>query len=89
MGIYVYMENSELAPWFERKNLALLTDLYELTMMAGYYKEGRGQIPVTFDYFFRSLPLHSGFAIFAGLDSLLQYLKIYILLRATLTIWKV
>ncbi len=69
------MEKLELTPWFERKNLALLTDLYELTMMAGYYKEGRGQIPVTFDYFFRSLPSHSGFAIFAGLDSLLQYLK--------------
>ena len=69
------MEESELAPWFERKNLALLTDLYELTMMAGYYKEDRGEIPVTFDYFFRSLPSHSGFAIFAGLDSFLQYLK--------------
>lgn len=69
------MQKFELAPWFERKNLALLTDLYQLTMMAGYYKEGRGQIPVTFDYFFRSLPPHAGFGIFAGLESFLLYLK--------------
>ncbi|MGC8738318.1 MAG: nicotinate phosphoribosyltransferase [Candidatus Hydrogenedens sp.] len=69
------MQKFELEPWFERKNLALLTDLYQLTMMAGYFKEGRGQIPVTFDYFFRSLPPHSGFAIFAGLESFLYYLQ--------------
>ncbi len=69
------MQKFELEPWFERKNLALLTDLYQLTMMAGYYKEGRGQIPVTFDYFFRSLPPHAGFGIFAGLESFLLYLK--------------
>ncbi len=69
------MQHFELAPWFERRNLALLTDLYQLTMMAGYFKEGRGNIPVTFDYFFRSLPPHSGFAIFAGLESFLLYLK--------------
>ncbi|HOQ33501.1 MAG TPA: nicotinate phosphoribosyltransferase [Candidatus Hydrogenedens sp.] len=69
------MQKFELEPWFERRNLALLTDLYQLTMMAGYFKEGRGEIPVTFDYFFRSLPPHSGFAIFAGLESFLLYLK--------------
>ncbi|HPP58578.1 MAG TPA: nicotinate phosphoribosyltransferase [Candidatus Hydrogenedens sp.] len=69
------MDAFDIAPWFERKNLALLTDLYQLTMMAGYFKEGRGQIPVTFDYFFRSLPPHSGFAIFTGLESFLLYLK--------------
>lgn len=64
-----------LNPWFERKGLALLTDLYQLTMMAGYLKENRGDTLVTFEYFFRNLPPHSGYAIFAGLESFLLYLK--------------
>lgn len=66
--------NDYLKPWFERKGLALLTDLYQLTMMAGYFKEKRGHIEVCFEYFFRSLPPHSGYAIFAGLESFLLYL---------------
>ncbi|MCX5756959.1 MAG: nicotinate phosphoribosyltransferase, partial [Candidatus Hydrogenedentes bacterium] len=61
--------------WFERKGLALLTDLYELTMMAGYLKEGRAEQQVTFDYFFRSLPPHGGFAVAAGLNPFLDYLE--------------
>jgi nicotinate phosphoribosyltransferase len=61
-------------PWFQRKGLALLTDFYELTMMAGYLEEGRDQQRAAFDYFFRSLPPHAGFAVTAGLESFLQYL---------------
>ncbi|HNR33962.1 MAG TPA: nicotinate phosphoribosyltransferase [Candidatus Hydrogenedentes bacterium] len=61
--------------WFERKGLALLTDLYELTMMAGYLKEGRADQEVTFDYFFRNLPPHAGFAVAAGLGPFLDYLE--------------
>ncbi|MCX8065888.1 MAG: nicotinate phosphoribosyltransferase [Candidatus Hydrogenedentes bacterium] len=70
-----YFESEDyLKPWFERRGLALLTDLYQLTMMAGYFEEKRGDIEVCFEYFFRSLPPHSGYAIFAGLDSFLLYL---------------
>jgi len=61
--------------WFERKGLGLLTDFYELTMMAGYLKEGRAGQEVTFDYFFRSLPPHAGFAVAAGLAPFLDYLE--------------
>ncbi len=61
--------------WFRREGLALLTDFYELTMMAGYWKDGRLDQPVTFDYFFRTLPPQAGFAITAGLDSFLDYLE--------------
>ena len=50
----------------------LFTDLYELTMMAGYYAQGKQSQPAVFEYFFRRLPQHTGFAVFAGLDDLLD-----------------
>lgn len=62
-------------PWFRREGLALLTDFYELTMMAGYWHDGRADLRVTFDYFFRSLPPQAGFAITAGLDPFLDYIE--------------
>ena len=62
-------------PWFRREGLALLTDFYELTMMAGYLKYGRMNQQVSFDYFFRALPPNAGFAVFAGLDPFLDYLE--------------
>jgi len=62
-------------PWFRRKGLALLTDFYELTMMAGQWRESRADQRVTFNYFFRDLPPHTGFAVFAGLESFLDYLE--------------
>jgi nicotinate phosphoribosyltransferase len=55
--------------------LALLTDFYQITMMAGHWKDRRTEQRVSFDYFFRSLPPHTGFAIAAGLDSFLSYLE--------------
>jgi len=67
--------NGPADPWFQRRGLALLTDFYQLTMMAGHWREGRAYQRVTFDYFFRSLPPHTGFAIHAGLDSLLDFLE--------------
>jgi len=61
--------------WVRREGLALLTDFYELTMMAGYLKEGRADQQVCFQYFFRSLPPNNGFAITAGLEPFLDYLQ--------------
>lgn len=58
--------------WGERESLALLTDYYQLTMMAGYWKTGRKNLDACFDYTFRELPPHNGFAIFAGLEQLLD-----------------
>lgn len=54
---------------------ALLTDLYELTMLAGYFEQGMHQVPATFDLFFRELPFHGGYAIMAGVDPTLDYLE--------------
>ncbi|HUZ17543.1 MAG TPA: nicotinate phosphoribosyltransferase [Spirochaetia bacterium] len=49
----------------------LLTDLYELTMMQGYFLNDRNP-RVVFDMFFRRQPFHGGFSLFAGLDDLLD-----------------
>lgn len=53
---------------------ALLTDLYELTMLAGYYDEGMHEEPAVFDLFFREPPFRGSYAVFAGLEPALQYL---------------
>jgi nicotinate phosphoribosyltransferase len=57
--------------WARREDLALLTDYYQLTMMGGYLKTGRRDLRACFDYTFRDLPAHTGFAIAAGLEQLL------------------
>lgn len=55
--------------------MALLTDYYQLTMMAGHVHHGRQDTPAVFEYFFRSLPSHTGFCVFAGLHDLLDDLE--------------
>lgn len=52
---------------------ALLTDLYELTMMQGYFLYRRDS-GVVFDYLFRREPFGGGYAIFAGLEPLVRYI---------------
>jgi nicotinate phosphoribosyltransferase len=54
---------------------ALFTDLYELTMMAGYVNEGRADIEATFDLFFRKPPNDLDIVVTAGLDPALDYLE--------------
>lgn len=56
------------------RKLNLFTDFYELTMANSYFVEGKEKEIVYFDYFFRSLPDEGGYAIFAGLDHLINYL---------------
>ena len=53
----------------------LLTDLYELTMLAGYLEEGMAEKTAVFDLFFRKNPFEGGYAIFAGLEAALEYLE--------------
>lgn len=56
------------------RNLTLLTDLYELTMMQGYFKENINEV-VVFDAFYRQNPCDNGFAICAGLEQVIDYIK--------------
>jgi nicotinate phosphoribosyltransferase len=68
--------NEDLARrWQQREGLALLTDFYELTMLSGYLKHGLAEQRVAFEYFFRTLPPHTGFVLSAGLESFLSYLE--------------
>ncbi len=55
-------------------NLTLLTDLYELTMMQGYFKSHATET-VVFDAFYRINPNGGGFAVAAGLDQVIEYIK--------------
>lgn len=58
-----------------QRNLTLLTDLYELTMMQGYFKEKDANETVIFDAFYRSNPGGNGYAICAGLEQVIDYIK--------------
>ncbi len=60
---------------FYTKSLALLTDLYQLTMSYGYWKEGLDSQEAVFHLFFRRPPFNGGFTIAAGLESVIQYLN--------------
>lgn len=54
---------------------ATYTDQYELTMAQVYFQQGRKDEHAVFDYFFRKLPFKGGYAVFAGLESLLEILE--------------
>ena len=59
----------------DHRNLTLLTDLYELTMMQGYFKEKDANETVIFDMFYRTNPHGNGFAICAGQEQAIEYIK--------------
>jgi nicotinate phosphoribosyltransferase len=56
------------------RNLTLMTDLYELTMMQGYFKEKKNET-VIFDMFYRTNPCNGGYAIAAGLEQMIDYIN--------------
>jgi len=56
-------------------NLSLLTDLYQLTMVGGYFLLGKKNQKASFDYFFRKIPDNGGFCIAAGLEQLVHYIQ--------------
>src|SRR5450631_2532407 len=57
-----------------RPSLSTLTDLYELTMAAGYEAAGVADREAVFSLSFRSLPFGGGYAVAAGLDDALEIL---------------
>ena len=56
-------------------NLTMLTDFYEITMANGYFENGWADKIAYFDMFFRKVPDNGGFAIMAGVEQLIRYLK--------------
>ena len=58
----------------QAQNLTLLTDLYELTMMQGYFKNPTDQV-VVFDAFYRKNPSGGAYAVAAGLEQVIEYIR--------------
>lgn len=56
-------------------SLALHTDFYELNMVQSYWKDGVHNKKAVFEVFFRKMPFRHGYAVFAGLEKIIQYLS--------------
>ncbi|RLQ91580.1 nicotinate phosphoribosyltransferase [Planomicrobium sp. Y74] len=56
-------------------SLALHTDLYQINMVEAYWADGMHERKAVFELFFRKLPFGNGYAIFAGLERVLEYLR--------------
>ncbi len=56
-------------------NYTMLCDFYELTMANGYFISGKGDEISIFDVFFRTIPDKGGYAIAAGLEQVIDYIK--------------
>jgi nicotinate phosphoribosyltransferase len=59
----------------DKMNLTMLTDFYEITMANGYLENNMAGKIAYFDMFFRKVPDDGGFAIMAGVEQLIEYLK--------------
>lgn len=59
----------------DTRNLTMLMDYYELTMANGYFAAGKQDMIAHFDMFFRTVPDGGGFAIMAGVEQLVEYLR--------------
>jgi nicotinate phosphoribosyltransferase len=56
-------------------SLALLTDLYQLTMAYGYWKAGMAEHQAVFNLYFRKHPFQGGFSIACGLEQAIEYIQ--------------
>src|SRR5579872_7599475 len=57
------------------QSLALLTDLYQLTMVYGYWKAGIAERQAVFHLNFRKWPFKGGFALAAGLETAVRFIQ--------------
>ena len=60
---------------FDKRNISMMMDLYEMTMANGYFSDEGPKARVTFDVFYRQNPDQGGFAIFAGLEQIIEYIE--------------
>lgn len=60
---------------FDKRNLSMLMDLYEMTMANGYFSQENNDTRVVFDVFYRKNPDQGGFAIFVGLEQIIEYVE--------------
>ena len=60
---------------FDKRNISMMMDFYELTMSNGYFQENSENTKVVFDLFYRRNPDKGGFAVFAGLEQIIEYIE--------------
>ena len=60
---------------FDKRNISMMMDFYEMTMANGYFLSGDKDSIVAFDVFYRQNPDEGGFAIFAGLEQVIEYVE--------------
>lgn len=60
---------------FQERNISMVMDMYELTMSNGYLNKEFQNTVAAFDVFYRSNPDQGGFAIFAGLEQVIEYIQ--------------
>lgn len=60
---------------FDKRNISMMMDLYEMTMANGYFIDQREPQKVVFDVFYRKNPDQGGYAIFAGLEQVIEYIE--------------
>lgn len=56
-------------------DLSMMTELYEFSLADGYFTAGMQDTVACFDLFFRRVPDNGGFAVMAGLEQVIEYLK--------------
>ena len=60
---------------FDKRNISMMMDFYEMTMSYGYFNDHDTETKVVFDVFYRQNPDGGGFAIFAGLEQVIEYVE--------------
>ncbi len=60
---------------YKDDSLMLHTDLYQINMAETYWEDGIAEKNAVFEVYFRKLPFHNGYAVFAGLERVIQYLE--------------
>lgn len=60
---------------FSERNISMVMDMYELTMSNGYFNQNCRDTVAAFDVFYRRNPDNAGFAVFAGLEQVVEYVR--------------
>ena len=70
---------------FDKRNISMMMDLYEMTMANGYFANQQKTQKVVFDVFYRKNPDQGGYAVFAGLEQVVEYAEIRFLYPGRMT----
>ncbi|MDX8046425.1 nicotinate phosphoribosyltransferase [Gracilibacillus sp. S3-1-1] len=73
---------------YEDDSLMLHTDLYQVNMAETYWRDGKANQKAIFELYFRKLPFDNGYAVFAGLDRVLDFLDNFGFTESDLTYLK-